>query len=159
MAASDSTLPTHDDFDPTGNCLDADWAWMNFGGLDLSDAYAKFCENPDVYQEDFMFMGSVAFSCYFPVIERYIRESRIVPGREFDFEVEGMWILAHCINNQFTDPDPLPSPDLRRRVEELVSYVRKNLSQYCEDVNEQRRLDSAWHELQDRMGSFHESGL
>jgi hypothetical protein len=158
VAATDEPLPTRDDFDPTGNCLDADWAWGNFGGLNLSDAHVKFCEDADIYQEDFMFMGGVAFSYYFPVIERYIRESRIVPGSEFEFEVEAMWILAHCINSQFTSPDPRPSPDLRSRIEELVSHVRNNLPQYCEDVDEQRRLDSAWQELQDRMRSFHESG-
>ena len=101
--ATGETLPTHDDFEPTGDCLDADWAWGNFGELDLTEAFVKFCEEPDIYQEDFMFMGSVAFFYYFPVVERYVYESRIDPQSEFDSEVEAMWILAHCINNQFTD--------------------------------------------------------
>jgi hypothetical protein len=155
--ATGETLPTHDDFDPTGDCLDADWAWGNFGELDLTEAFVKFCEEPDIYQEDFMFMGSVAFFYYFPVVERYVYESRIDPQSEFDSEVEAMWILAHCINNQFTDPDPSPSPELCEQVEKLVSHVRNNLPQYCEEVNEQRRIDSAWRGLQDRMNAVHES--
>ena len=159
MAGTDVTLPNRDDFDPTGCCLDADWAWGNFGGLDLSEAFARFCEDPDMYQEDFMFMGSAAFSYYFPVIERYIYESQIVPESEFDSEVEAMWILANCINSQFTEPDPLPSADFCNRVEKLVSHVRDNLPRYCEDVNEQRRIDDAWQELQDRLRACQESGL
>ena len=103
VAGTDETLPNRDDFNPTGCYLDADWTWGNFGGLDLSEAFARFCEDPDMYQEDFMFMGSAAFSYYFPVIERYIYESQIVPESEFDSEVEAMWILAHCINSQFTE--------------------------------------------------------
>ena len=69
-------LPSEGDFDPYHGCLDAQCAWRNFGGLDLDSAYRKFCENPSYYQEDFMFMGPAAFTFYFPVVDRYLREIR-----------------------------------------------------------------------------------
>jgi hypothetical protein len=68
-----SSLPTEQDFDPWGGDLDAQCAWRNFGGLAIDRAKAKFRENPLLYQEDFMFMGTKAFAYYFPVIEEYLR--------------------------------------------------------------------------------------
>jgi hypothetical protein len=73
-----------------------------------------------------MFMGSVAFAYYLPVIERYIRETHVQP--EDDIEIEAIWILAHCIDQQFTDLFPVLMLSLRHRVEELVAQVRNNLS-------------------------------
>jgi hypothetical protein len=64
-------LPTERDFDPWHGNLDAQCAWRHFGGLTLDQAHARFRENPLGYQEDFMFMGPVAFAFYFPVIEDY----------------------------------------------------------------------------------------
>ena len=154
MAATNESLPTRDDFDAFEGYLDEICAWNNFGGLNLSDAYVKFCESPDIYQEDFMFMGSVAFSYYFPVIERYIRETRV--ESEDDIEIEAIWILAHCIHQQFTDPCPVSTLSLRHRVEDLVTQVRNNLSVYCNGIIEQQRIDTAWQELQDRMTRLRE---
>ncbi|MBL8820867.1 MAG: hypothetical protein JNL96_20010 [Planctomycetaceae bacterium] len=66
-------LPTEADFDPYGGDLDAQCAWRNFGGLTLDEATNKFRERPEIYQEDFMFMGGKAFAFYFPVVEAYLR--------------------------------------------------------------------------------------
>lgn len=139
------SLPTKADFSP-GNNLDALRAWKNFGGLSLDDAYAKFCELPDVYQEDFMFMGGVAFAYYFAVVERYVLENRL--EYEDDVEVEAIWILAHCIRQQFLEPDAGHIQHLHGRILELTQHVRTNLSEYCVDPAEQKRLDCAWQELE-----------
>jgi hypothetical protein len=140
-------VPTEADFDPVGGCLDAQCAWGNFGGLSLDAAYRRFCEHPDLYQEDFMFMGGAAFAYYFPVIERYIRESHAYVNPEIDVEidVEAMWILALCIKNHIEDSQVNP---LRLRIDNLIQYVRTHLSQYCTEIEEQRHVDSAWAELQ-----------
>jgi hypothetical protein len=90
--------PVKGDFDPYNGCLDALRAWKNFGGLSRASAYERFCESPEYYQEDFMFMGGVAFAYYYPVIERYILESSI--ENNSGEAVEAMWILAHCIKAQ-----------------------------------------------------------
>ena len=67
-------LPNQKDFYQSELNLDGHRAWKNFGGLTVDQAYEKFCENPNYYQEDFMFMGGPAFTFYFPIIDRYIRE-------------------------------------------------------------------------------------
>ena len=69
--------PTMADFDPYDGCLDALNAWKNFGGLSRTKAYERFCESPGSFQEDFMFMGGVAFAYYYPVLEQYILEPRL----------------------------------------------------------------------------------
>lgn len=148
--------PKESDFDPFGGCLDAQYAWKNFGGLSVAEAYTKFCERPELYQEDFMFMGGTAFSYYFPVIECYIRESNADAGNEH--EVDAMWILAHCIKQQFENLDTLTTEPLRTNVLDLVSYVRQNLTQYCAEPTEQQRIDSAWAELQARLTSAEQAG-
>ncbi len=61
--------PEPSDFFVSEDDLDCRTAWENFGGLNLPQAYDRFCKNPHYYQEDFMFMGGKAFAYYFPVIE------------------------------------------------------------------------------------------
>lgn len=136
-------IPTKKDFDPFNGDLDAMCAWEHFGGLTRLQAFNKFCEYPDYYQEDFMFMGEVAFVFYFPIIERYILESHI--DNDDDSEVDAIWILAHCIKNQFEYSDTVRH--LRQRCLDLTNHVRSNLPRYCTDLAEQQRIDDAWHGL------------
>jgi hypothetical protein len=91
-------LPTKNDFDPWEGDLDAETAWRNFGGLTLAEAHSKFRERPEIYQEDFMFMGGKAFAFYFSVIEDYLRQT---PEAESEDDDRQAWILAKCIHNQF----------------------------------------------------------
>ena len=141
--------PQKPDFDPYGGCLDAIHAWKNFGGLSVPEAYAKFCDRPELYQEDFMFMGGVAFLYYFPVIERYILESHADSSNEN--EVDAMWILAHCIKQQFDTPKRQAVDSIRRRALDLAAHVRNNLSQYCTEPIEQQSIDAAWAELHSKL--------
>jgi hypothetical protein len=66
----------------------------------LDEAYARFCERPEYYHEDFMFMGGIAFAYYFPVIEKYVRNAPDTDSLGGERET---WILVRCIQNQFTD--------------------------------------------------------
>ena len=143
--------PTQADFDPSEGCLDALHAWKNFGGLSRAEAYEKFCQAPEIYLEDFMFMGGVAFAYYYPVLERYVLESRVETRDGND--VEAMWILASCIKLQYE----ARSIDyvFRARILGLVSHVRSNLAQYSIDSDEQGRIDTAWHELESRLRAGH----
>jgi hypothetical protein len=144
--------PSKADFATSEGDLDGMWAWENFGGLSRTEAYAKFCDMPEIYQEHFMFMGGVAFAYYFDVIERYIMESTIKSG---DDEVEAMWILAHCIKQQFLAKDIAPVDRLRSRCLKLALHVRSNLRQYCLDEGEQEVIDGAWLELEMVLRSKH----
>jgi hypothetical protein len=138
-----NSLPNEQDFDLIAGGLDAQFAWENFGGLTLEEAYPKFSENPHYYQECFMAMGSKAFAFYFPVIEDFLRQP-FVPGEDDDRQA---WILALCIRNQFSDRG---LPDVRHlipRVIVLCEYVLANAEQFDPQQVEWARVDLAWHEL------------
>lgn len=138
-------LPSERDFDPLPSHLDAQAAWKNFGGLHLDEAHAKFCENPLSYQEDFMFMGAVAFEFYFPVLDRYLRET--CGHGAGDESVVG--ILAHGIEMQFLVDGASVAPELRRRVLKLCAHVRAHLAQYAETEAERAPIEEAWRHLQE----------
>src|SRR5262245_49928512 len=108
-------LPRAIDFDPWKCDLDAQHAWKTFGGLSLEEAYTKFCEIPESYQEDFMFMGSAAFLYYFPVIDEYLRSA--VPCDESD-DCQAD-ILGSCVAAQFDWKGARIPPELRVRIESL----------------------------------------
>jgi len=146
-----TSLPKEHDFDPWNGCLDAQCAWKNFGGLSLEEAHARFRENPIYYQEDFMFMGGVAFAYYFPVIESYLLETP--PAAEHPGDDREAWILAHCINQQFSGQDFAPVLPLKSRVLELANFVRREIARFSDDANEQRRIINAWQELEAQLRS------
>jgi hypothetical protein len=137
-------LPTEHDFDPYGGDLDAQWAWRNFGGVSLDSAIKKFREKPDCYQEDFMSMGGAAFAYYFPAIETYLLETPETYGGDD----RCVWILAHCIKNQFqmkTNTYVLP---LIPRIQNLIQYVRKNVDRFEDEESGKARIIDAWMELE-----------
>jgi hypothetical protein len=146
------SLPTQNEFDPSGCCLDANHAWEMFGGLTIEEACMKFLRHPQFYQEDFMFMGGVAFAYYFPVIERYILTVQV--DSKVDDEAEAVGVLAHCIIAQL-EPENLefvkPILDSIRR---LVAQVRGNLKRYGADEEDQQRVDSSWAELEQVLESL-----
>lgn len=141
-------LPTEEEFDPPPSQLDAQVAWKNFGGLHLDEAYAKFCEDPPRYQEDFMFMGGSAFAFYFPVVDRYLRETC---GHEED-EDSVVRILASCIEMQFLVEGAAVGPELGRKILRLCAHVRAHLAQYASTEPERAEIDEAWARLEDLAG-------
>ncbi len=150
------SLPIQKDFDPTGCCLDANHAWEMFGGLTVEEAGIKFLQHPQFYQEDFMFMGGVAFAYYFPVIERYIYGVQIDP--KFDDEAEAVRVLAHCIIAQL-EPDTLEFvKPILGNICRLVAHVRGNLNKYGGDEVDQRVIDSSWAELEQVLGLLDTAG-
>jgi hypothetical protein len=149
---TDDVLPTKADFDPFAGCLDALNAWKDIGGLSRKAAYEKFCQNPGYYQEDFMFMDRAAFAYYFPVIERYVLESRVQQDTQGD--VEAISILAYCIKAQIEGPWTRPTQELRRRIIGLVRHVRGNLAHYSVEPDEQARIDIAWQDLESALDSI-----
>ncbi len=138
-----TTLPSKQDFDPYGGCLDAQWAWRNFGELTLDQAYDKFIDHPDYYQEDFMFMGPKAFVFYFPVIERFLFEAK---AADVDDDCCS-WILACCIKVHFAEPERQQMNPILDRVSKLAEHVQTHLSQYALTEKGQRRINKAWQEL------------
>ena len=154
MAENDTTgtadsLPSKADFNPWGpNAPDAECAWGNFGGLSLGDAHMKFRERPEIYQEDFMFMGGKAFAFYFPVIEDFLHD---VPDDESEGDDHQSWILAKCIQNQFEARTAAQVVHLADRVIALSRYVRKHIKRFGCDDAERTRISEAWQELEEHI--------
>jgi len=144
-------LPGMEDFVPSDLCFDKLEAWKNFGKLTRTGAFDKFCSLPEVYQEDFMWMGGIAFAFYFPVIERYVFQAHV--DNDENGEVEAIWILAHCIKQQLHSDHVRGNSDLTDRILVLIEHIRSNLSKFCKEPSEQKRVDEAWREL----GQFLES--
>jgi hypothetical protein len=148
-------LPTEKDFDPWGGDLDAQSAWKNFGGLDLEQAYLKFCDNPLCYQEDFMFMGARAFQFYFPVVEKYFHEVKndddSVSGDSGDCQA---WILGECLKTQLEQKELLADHPLLARINDLAAYVRGHLSQYSGSPADQAQINEVWLALENRLAEI-----
>jgi hypothetical protein len=140
-------LPSEQDFDPYGGNLDAQSAWRNFGSLSLDEAYAKFCQRPEAFQEDFMFMGSRAFHYYFPVIEEYLRGAEARDDWR-DCEVA---ILGSGVALQFVWKGAYLSPALRDRIGGLCAFVMKNLSRFESSPEEQERIRQSWSEVEEKL--------
>ena len=139
-------VPSRSDFDENISSadLDAEYAWKNFGSLTLPQAYVRFCERPDVYQEDFMFMGARAFAFYFPVVERFLFEFR---ARD-EFDDGQAWILACGIKEQLESKFADAVTHLAPRVKKLADHVLADLGKFSILEEEQLRIAEAWRELQ-----------
>jgi hypothetical protein len=146
--------PERVDFDPFNKGFDAETAWRHFGGLSRKEAYIKFCKSPDYYQEDFMFMGGRAFVFYYPVIERFLLESRVSDDEDQE-EVESCRILAHCIAAQFKSGTSEYVEELRHRVLRLVKFVRSHLDRFSNDAACQQTINQAWRELETTLTRDH----
>ena len=118
------SLPGERDFDPAQGDLDAQVAWDHFGGLSLAEAYQRFLEDPELYAEDFMFMGGKAFACYFPVLERYLL---VTPVWREEEGVEWCQILGlgAAIQFQFKENCLPEVRDLIPHIRQLISYVKE----------------------------------
>ena len=144
------SLPTKRDFVTHPADLDQNCAWEHFGGLTRDEATARFAENPLLYQEDFMFMGTGAFLYYFPVVVHHLRTT---PDQENDDDGEA-WILAQCIRAQFESAAVDRLRPLIPRVVDLARFVRDNIRRFGEDTPERERVARAWAELRDYLQSL-----
>jgi hypothetical protein len=145
-------LPTKQDFVPENDDEDAQYAWKNFGGLTLTEAAQKFREAPDVYQEDFMWMGGKAFAFYFPVLENFLSETPVDAGDDRE-----AWILAHAIKMQF-ETESLPDVvHLAPRVLSLADFVLANLHRLDPDPRPGYEVGPAWHGLRSLVESVQAS--
>lgn len=135
-------LPTEQDFNPWGaDDLDAQSAWMNFGGLTIEQAKVKFDANPLIYLEDFMYMGGRAFAYYFPVIDGHLRT---VPDQLDDDDNYAMF-LACSIANQFDTQDIDDVKRLAPAVLDLANFVLTTIDWFA--VTERTRVTEAWTNL------------
>ena len=142
--------PTEQDF---SGCPDGVDAWKNFGGLTIDQASAKFDEAPSVYQEDFMFMGPVAFAFYFPVVDRFLRETANLSEEERDDGRES-WILSRCIRTHFKEKNRHILKDVVGPVLELCTFMESNIDLFIEDWDPPSENLRSWRALRETVFRF-----
>ena len=138
-------FPSEKDFDPYHGNLDAQCAWRNFGGLGLVDARKRFDESPEIYQEDFMFMGGKAFAFYFPVIDGFLRKTDELPKEQRGDRQS--WILPQCIKNQFEGRDFRQVLHLKTPVLRLCDFMLENIALFADDWTDVTEIEKQWSQL------------
>ncbi len=142
-----SPLPRERDFDPYGGDLDCQHAFEIFGGMNLDQAYLEFCDRPEIYQEDFMFMGPKAFVYYFPVIDRYLREVTSNDPRD-DCEAN---ILACAMNGQLDHDDVSGSSVVVSELHNLINFVLMEVARYSGSKKIRKQIHATWRQLADKL--------
>jgi hypothetical protein len=142
-------LPTQRDFDPTGYDFDARFAWSHFGGMTLEEAFSRFIECPENYQEDFMFMGTAAFRFYFPVIDRFLRQTTHIPSADRGDRLS--WILAQCLAHQFTEPDAILIRERRNEALDLCNFMIVNIDAFKDDWDPPSEILERWKSLRNQL--------
>ena len=137
-------FPIESDFDPWYGNLDAITAWKNFRGFSVEDAYNKFCESPEFYQEDFMFMGPIAFSFYFNVLEKYM--ATVQPEDELD-DCCG-WIIGCGIESQLEE---IRSEDLIDKILRLSDLVIDRYLNFPIDDADKLQVIEKWEEVRTKL--------
>jgi hypothetical protein len=140
------SLPTREDFG--GDHPDIRWAWQEFGGKSLEEAYAHFCDDADNRQEQFMWMGERAFRFYYPVIDRYLRN--VKPDRE-DYERTPAWILAQCVQTHFDQHEDMSG--LHDSIISLCHYVCAHLDHYSGSDSQREEIRLAWTDLREQVAN------
>jgi len=121
-----SSLPSKLDISPTcGLNLDEQRALSNFLGLKIEQATTRFCANSLALQEDFMFMGEVAFEYYFQVIDNYFHDESSTG------DVDCVNWLARIFDFRYGDrPSALPL-QLSTRLIRLLEYIEANSTKFA----------------------------
>lgn len=142
-----SPLPRERDFDPYNGNLDCQHALKIFGGMTLDQAYTEFCDRPEIYQEDFMFMGPKAFAYYFPVVDRYLRE---VTSNDPHDDCETV-ILAQAIKGQLDHDAVCRSITILAEIRSLIDFVLMELARYSGSKKIRKQIRNTWTELADTL--------
>jgi len=146
------SLPTERDFDPQGGGLDEQCAWSHFGGLTLEEAFKAFSSNPGLYQEDFMFMGGKAFAFYFPVVDRFLRQTIELPENERGDRQSG--ILAECIRFQFDGTNRRLVAPLKERVLDLCEFMLEHAKLFVDDNDYSAEIARVWMRLREHVREY-----
>ena len=89
-----------------------------------------------------MFMGSVAFAYYFPVLDKYLRS---VPSGDNEDDSDA-WIIGRGVISQFSPAIADHVIHLADDILNLAEYVCHNIDRFG-DSNEQNRASKTWQEV------------
>ena len=142
-----SPLPNEKEFDPYNGNLDCQHALQVFGGMTLDQAYSEFCDRPEIYQEDFVFMGPKAFVYYFPIVDRYLREVKSNDPHD-DCAAD---ILAYAINGQLDNDDVSGSATIVSELCNLIDFVLLEVARYSGSKKIRKQIHATWNQLADKL--------
>ena len=97
-----------------------------------------------------MFMGPRAFSYYFPVIDRYLRD---VHGEDPDGDCYA-GILGTAIASQLAEPAQPTIRSIAGEVADLASHVIGNPDRYTPDDRMQQRTHRVWFKVAELAASL-----
>ena len=138
-------IPSKVDFFSEPGQIDADYAWAVFGGLGLEDAYEKFLQLPENYQEAFTWMSSSAFEYYFPVIDRYLRSVDVTASEDDWNDICLAGILGFSVGLQFKSNEAPPPPAyVIQEIKDLSRFVQSNLFRYSNEDIEREGIVADW---------------
>ena len=121
--------------------------WRHFGGLTLDDAYEKSVSDPEIYQEDFMFIGGKAFAFYYPVIDRFLRKTIDLPVDERGDRQS--WVLPLCIRGQFDGSNRRYVAALKHSVLDLCVFMLQHIRYFADDWDDPTEIKNNWRHLRD----------
>jgi len=147
---SPSPLPREKDFDPYNGDLDCQHALEVFGGMTLDQAYLEFCDRPEIYQEDFMFMGPKAFIYYFPVVDRYLRE---VTSKDVNEDCEAE-ILGKAIKGQLDHGVVVQSTTVLLEIRGLTDFVLAEVARYSASKKIRKEIHTTWTQLAHNLAQY-----
>ncbi len=112
------TLPTACEINPIPDDLDGKVALDHFLGKSHHEAVALFADAFEIYQEDLMFMGPIAFCFYLPAAIQYADS----PDAATDAYVAGTMLMVMKHRWEFD--------------RKAIDSVRESMLRYCEGVLE-----------------------
>jgi hypothetical protein len=118
---------------------------MHFGGLTLQEASAKFDEAPEVYHEDFMFMGGRAFAYYFPVLDQFLRKTIDLPSEKRGDRQS--WVIPQCIHSHFFSVDLPFVSHLKTSIIDLCDFMLDNIDHFKDDWDDVAEIRHQWQRL------------
>ena len=101
---------------------------------------------PESYQEDFMFMGGRAFAFYYPVIDRFLRETIDLPVDERGLRQS--CILPLCILAQFDGANRRYVSALKQPVLDLCEFMLQHIQCFADDWDDPTEIENNWRHLQ-----------
>jgi len=95
-----------------------------------------------------MFMGCWAFDYYFPIIDRYLRETE---RNEEDFGDCEASILGSCVVAQCQWEGAVLPPRLLSELDDLIDFVLSNVDRYAATKGDRRRILREWGRAKDEV--------
>lgn len=94
-------------------------------------------------------MGGRAFDYYYPVIDRFLRDTLLLSGDEIDDRQS--WILPQCIRYQFEGKNLPYVRNRKREILELCDFMLSNIRVFAWAWDPPSEIESQWTQLRSHL--------